>query len=221
MLISGKELIPPGNSLLFGQIYESNSILLQTALLEGKIEVYRQLIIGDDWEETKEAVSLLLQQCDLILATGGISVGDFDFVGKAMIENGVEPLFYKVKQKPGKPLFYGKKDNVQVFALPGNPGSVLSCFYQFVIPCLRQMNGLNPPIWHQAKLKTDFTKKTGLTHYLKGFATDSEVQILEAQESYKLNAFVRANCLVEIKEEQNFVAKDEAVNLFYFHEAWV
>jgi molybdopterin molybdotransferase len=74
---------------------------------------------------------------------------------------------------------------------------------------------------HQAKLKTDFTKKTGLTHYLKGFATDSEVQILEAQESYKLNAFVRANCLVEIKEEQNFLAKGEVVNLFYFHEAWV
>jgi molybdopterin molybdotransferase len=221
LLISGKELIPPGNPLLFGQIYESNSILLQTALLEGRIEVYRQLIIGDDWQETKEAISLLLQQCDLILATGGISVGDFDFVGKAMLENGVEPLFYKVKQKPGKPLFYGKKDTVQVFALPGNPGSVLSCFYQFVIPCIRQMTGLNPPIWRQATLKSDVTKKTGLTHYLKGFAKDSEVQILEAQESYKLNAFVSANCLVEIKEEQNFIAKGEVVNLFYFHEAWV
>lgn len=220
LLITGKELVKPGAELAFGQIYESNSLLLQTALQEGNISVAQTLVIGDNWEETLEAVKHLISTCDMVLATGGISVGDFDFVGKAFEANGVATLFYKVKQKPGKPLFYGKIGLTHVFGLPGNPGSVLNCFYQYVVPCLRKTIGLKPLSFEEAFLQKPWQKKAGLTHFLKGLAEGNLVKVLESQESYKLNAFVEANCLVEIPEEITEINTQTPVQIFYFKDAW-
>jgi molybdopterin molybdotransferase len=221
LLIAGKELVKPGNELAFGQIYESNSLLLHAALKEGNLSVAQTLIIGDNWEETVESVKHLTSSCDIVLATGGISVGDFDFVGKAFVFTGVETLFYKVKQKPGKPLFYGKNGNTHVFGLPGNPGSVLNCFYQFVVPCIRKMTGLKPLSFKEAFLQKPWQKKSGISHFLKGFAEANLVKILESQESYKLNAFVEANCLVEIPEEITEINTKNSVQVFYFRDAWL
>ena len=81
-----------------------------------------------------------MQQSDVVLLTGGISAGDYDFVLQAATECGVEKLFHKVKQRPGKPLYFGKKGNKLVFGLPGNPSSVLTCFYQYVIPALEKLS---------------------------------------------------------------------------------
>ena len=75
----------------------------------------------------------------MVLLTGGISVGDYDFVLQAATECGVEKLFHKIKQRPGKPLYFGKKENKLVFGLPGNPSSVLTCFYQYVISCIGEI----------------------------------------------------------------------------------
>ncbi len=220
LLITGKELVKPGNELAFGQIYESNSLLLQTALQEGNFRVAQTLIIGDHWEETLEAVKQLTSSCDIVLATGGISVGDFDFVGKAFEASGVNTLFHKIRQKPGKPLYYGKKDSTHVFGLPGNPGSVLNCFYHYVVPCLRRIVGLKPLSFHEIFLQKPMQKKAGLCYFLKGFAAGNLVKILESQESYKLNAFVEANCLIEIEEEISELETDLPVKIFYFSDAW-
>src|SRR5690606_7278960 len=78
---------------------------------------------------------------DLLILTGGISVGDYDFVGKALRELEVEEIFYKVNQKPGKPLFFGKKENTLIFALPGNPAAALTCFYLYILPSINKMMG--------------------------------------------------------------------------------
>lgn len=74
-----------------------------------------------------------MHNSDIIIATGGISVGDYDFVYQSFIENGVEDLFYKVAQKPGKPLYVGKRENTLFFGLPGNPAAALTCLYLYVI----------------------------------------------------------------------------------------
>lgn len=221
LLITGKELVKPGNEIAFGQIYESNSLLLQTALQEGNLKVTQTLIIGDHWEKTLEAVKQLTSTCDIVLATGGISVGDFDFVGKAFEASGVNTLFHKIRQKPGKPLYYGKKDSTHVFGLPGNPGSVLHCFYHYVVPCLRKIVGLKPLCFHEIFLQKPMQKKAGLCYFLKGFAEGNLVKILDSQESYKLNAFVEANCLVEIPEEITEINTQKLLKIFYFKDAWI
>jgi molybdopterin molybdotransferase len=120
---------------------------------------------------------------------------------QAADECGVEKLFHKVKQRPGKPLYFGKKGNKLVFGLPGNPSSVLTCFYQYVVPAIQKMNKRrNQLSVVQAPLSTSFQKVAGLTHFLKGFYDGETVAPLDAQESYRLSSFAKANCLIQVNE---------------------
>ena len=98
------------------------------------------LYATDKPEIVTDTLKKALQQSDVVLLTGGISVGDYDFVLQAATECGVEKLFHKIKQRPGKPLYFGKRENKLVFGLPGNPSSVLTCFYQYVIPALEKLS---------------------------------------------------------------------------------
>ena len=125
ILVTGDELIPSNESLTPGKIYESNSFMIQAAFRSIGYESTIQRV-KDDFEATKQQFATLIATNDLIIATGGISVGDYDYVGKALEELGTEQLFYKVKQKPGKPLYLGKNRNSYIFGLPGNPGAALS-----------------------------------------------------------------------------------------------
>ena len=212
IIITGNELVEAGNPLKDGQIYENNSITLQSALKELGIETRFSVRVRDDKDATFQFVKENLETADVLLITGGISVGDYDFVKESLEKAGVEKLFYKVRQKPGKPLFFGRKDNHYVFALPGNPASVLVCFYRYVQPFLRGLKGNANPFENKmiARLSNDFNKKDNLTHLLKGLLrNDGRVTILPDQESYKMNTFVQANCLVEISGEKRTVAKGE------------
>jgi len=147
--------------------------------------------------------------------TGGISVGDYDFVLQAATECGVEKLFHKIKQRPGKPLYFGKRGNKLVFGLPGNPSSVLTCFYQYVIPALEKLSkreiGLRTI---KVPLAKTFQKNTGLTHFLKGFYNGNAAVQLDAQESFRLRSFAKANCLIEIDEEIASLKEGELVNVY-------
>jgi molybdopterin molybdotransferase len=104
------------------------------------INVIKVLYATDKPEVVTGTLKKALDQADVVLLTGGISVGDYDFVLQAATECSVEKLFHKVKQRPGKPLYFGKKKNKLVFGLPGNPSSVLTCFYQYVIPALEKLS---------------------------------------------------------------------------------
>ncbi|MCH5683963.1 molybdopterin-binding protein [Niabella sp. W65] len=107
-----------------------------------------------------------LNRSDLVLLTGGVSVGDYDFVIKAADDCGVGTVFHKVKQRPGKPLFFGRKENKLVFGLPGNPSSVLTCFYMYVLPALAQLTqrplGLK---MLEVPLESNYTKQHPLVHF--------------------------------------------------------
>lgn len=217
ILTSGKELVSPGNPLGFGQVYESSSYTLKAALKEMGIPVTSMPIVEDDLVRIQASIEAALENSDILLVTGGISVGDYDFVNQAFENLGIEQLFYKIRQKPGKPLFAGKRGDKLVFGLPGNPGSTLTCFYQYVKPSILKMMGKDfseekTPL---LSLAGDFKKRLGLTHFMKGLVTQQEVKVLSDQESYKMNSFSQSNCLIEFEEEKEMFVKGDLVKVHF------
>jgi len=202
IIVTGDELQQPGKSLRHGQVYESNAFALKAALQQLYITNVDVLYAIDNLRLVATALEKALGQSDVVLLTGGISVGDYDFVLQAANECGVEKLFHKVKQRPGKPLYFGTKNNKLVFGLPGNPSSVLTCFYQYVIPALEKLSNKKPVLEIvRAPLSKPFQKSTALTHFLKGIYDGKTLTPLHAQESYRLSSFATANCLIQIDEE--------------------
>ena len=141
IVVTGNELVQPGTPLSYGKVYESNGCMLQSALYDAFYSEVNLYAVNDDFENTKKELEKALHANDVVLVSGGISVGDYDFVAQALKELEVETLFYKVNQKPGKPLFVGKQEEKMVFALPGNPAACLTCFYVYVLPTLLILSG--------------------------------------------------------------------------------
>ncbi len=216
IIVTGNELAEAGKPLKTGQIYESNSLALQSVLKDLHIQSLQTIKVSDKKKSTSEAIKTMMEKVDVLLITGGISVGDYDFVKESLQELEVNQLFYKIQQKPGKPLFFGKKENRFVFALPGNPASVLTCFYQYVKPFLEGLKGRTDFFQDKstACLSSDFDKKNDLTNFLKGRAENGEVTILSSQESYKMDSFAQANCLVEISGEKRKISQGEKIALW-------
>lgn len=201
IIVTGRELQTPGKPLQYGQVYESNSLALLAALRQMRLADATVTPADDRPDVVTGLLRERLQQNDVVLVTGGISVGDYDFVLKATQLCGVEQKFYKVRQRPGKPLYFGVKDQKIVFALPGNPASVLTCFYEYVAPVLYKMTGQQPTLRTlNVPLASDYRKPTALTHFLKGYYDGKTATPLEGQESYRLASFARANCLIVIGE---------------------
>ncbi len=203
LVITGNELQAPGEPLQHGKIYESNAVMLKKALNQAGISELRLLKVEDNYPATLNTINEALTESELVLISGGISVGDYDFVGDVLEELEVTQLFYKVKQKPGKPLFFGKKESKNVFALPGNPASSLSCFYMYVLPAINRLKGnleFNP-LTVKARTKSKFSKKGDRAQFLKAIYKDGEVEILEGQNSSMLHTFALANALVYMPAE--------------------
>lgn len=218
LLHTGKELVAPGNMLQHGQVYESNSVALRLALQSLPHEIIYIRYIDDDEIETTNMIEEALRQADFILLTGGVSVGDYDFVLSALEKNNVVQHFHKIKQKPGKPLYFGSKENCFVFGLPGNPGSVMTCFYHYVKPALLLYLG---SVGYNSRsillpIASTYTKNAGLTHFLKGKIVGTEICILDHQESYKMNSFALADGFIEIEEACIKKEKGELVKVYLF-----
>jgi molybdopterin molybdotransferase len=216
IIITGNEVVQPGNTLAPGQIYDSNSFGLKACLQQ--LHIHQVLIsyAKDDLAETESTIAKALAEHDLVLITGGVSVGDYDHVANACMNLGVQKHFHGVKQRPGKPLFFGTKENKFVFGLPGNPASVMSCFYQYVLPAIHVLSGITPTSPLKAKLAATFEKKAPLTFFLKGSVANGEVLILERQASFQLSPFVLANCWIELPETKTIFEKGEEVNIHPF-----
>jgi molybdopterin molybdotransferase len=215
IVTTGNELIPPGQELSYGKIYESNSKMLLSALYNLKFYDVTLYKIEDDYGKTVETLSTALNDNDLVLITGGISVGDYDFVGKALKALNVKELFYKVKQKPGKPLFFGKKNDTTIFALPGNPAAALSCFYVYVYIALQQMiqrSALELPRI-TATVSNAFQKKGDRPQFLKGIYSNGQIEILDGQNSSMLQTFALANALVFAPEAISDIKTGDAIEV--------
>lgn len=172
VIVTGNELQRPGNPLAYGQVYESNSFALTAALQP--LHIYNGNVqrVHDGPNVLTDVLQQALQSSDVVLLTGGMSVGDYDFVLQAATRCGVAPLFHKVKQRPGKPLYFGKKEEMLVFGLPDNPSSALTCFYLYVVPAMERMCRGNFGLRTvEAPLAKPYKKAAGLTHFLKAIST--------------------------------------------------
>lgn len=213
IVTTGNELVAPGQELKHGEIYESNSKMLQSVLYSLKFYDVTLHKVEDNYEKTVDLLKAVIDSNHLVLITGGISVGDYDFVGRALKELQVNEVFYKVKQKPGKPLFFGQKENTSIFALPGNPAAALTCFYKYVYIALQRMMDKNtlelPSV--QATSNTSFIKRGDRPQFLKAIYTDGEVTLLEGQNSSMLQTFALSNALVFLPEDTSTVTIGDAV----------
>ena len=212
IIVTGKELVHSGAILKEGMIYESNSAGLTAALKILGITPLSVEVIDDDERAIMRAINRTID-ADILILTGGASVGDYDFVPSALEKCGVQKVFHKVKQKPGKPLYFGVENQSLIFGLPGNPAAVLSCFYQYIRPVIQRFAGKPDSLYFTLPLATAYKKKPGLTHFLKGKVEEGKVLILESQESYMMNSFAHANCLIELEEEREVFEAGELVKV--------
>lgn len=212
IIVTGKELIVAGNPITKGKIFESNSIGLVSALQQLGLSPVSVAVIDDEEEDIINAITRQLQ-VDILILTGGVSVGDYDLVPAALEKCGVNKIFHKVKQKPGKPFYFGRCGQTLVFALPGNPAAVMSCYYEYVVLAISHFTHKNYFKRLLLPLANDFYKKAGLTYFLKGKTSEHDVAILNNQESYLLNSFAIADCLLELDEEKTEFKKGELVNI--------
>jgi molybdopterin molybdotransferase len=141
VIATGDETVPPGRRLRAGQIYDSNSHLLAAALEQMGVSPKRVRHVGDHPTALRNAVAAALRVSDVLIVTGGISVGDRDYLREVLVRERVKEHFWRVKQKPGKPIYFGQRGGRLVFGLPGNPASVFTCFYVYVYGALRKMAG--------------------------------------------------------------------------------
>ena len=219
IILTGRELQSPGQPLSAGQVYESNSFSLRGALAKAGVDETAVYFADDDLQTLTDVLAEALAANDLVILTGGVSVGDYDFVVEAAMRCGVEKIFHKVKQKPGKPLYFGTLGNKLIFGLPGNPSSVLNCFYQFVLPAVEAIAGkaVNERLV-EAILETPYEKTAGLTHFVKAIYHDGHVRPLGAQESFRMSSFASANSMIRLEEDRTSCSAGEKVMVYLLPE---
>lgn len=139
ILVTGSELVGAGDKIAEHQIRDSNTILLKGAISAIGAQVRRCLRVDDNQQAIEDALSEA--DADIILCTGGISVGRHDHVKAAAEAQGFTPLFWKIRQKPGKPLYFAQKGKLLLFGMPGNPMSAYMCFAHYVRPVITALHG--------------------------------------------------------------------------------
>jgi molybdopterin molybdotransferase len=209
---TGKELVKPGETIRLGEIYESNSFGLAAALAQLGIKPGQISAVDDEEDIILDCIHKNLK-ADILILTGGVSVGDYDLVAHALERAGVKKIFHKVKQKPGKPFYFGVFNQTLVFGLPGNPAAMLTCFYTYIVPAIEAFTKKTYFRKIQLPLASDYKKKAGLTHFLKGKIVGDAVMILDGQESYLMNSFALADCILELEEQKEIFLKGELMTL--------
>lgn len=219
LLITGSELVEPGRGLKPGEIWESNSTTLKAALAEVNIEPIFLGIARDSLLDLERRIQEGLKASDILLISGGISVGDYDFVREILLKLKINKIFWRVAVKPGKPTFFGKKGEKLVFGLPGNPVSALVTFLEFVRPAILKMGGHMDVLLHEreAILEEKLQKKGGRLNLLKGVFQEKNgmayVKSAGLQHSHILGSFARANCLIFLEKERKIFKPGEGVKI--------
>ena len=197
VLPTGSELRPPGTELDPGQIYESNSVLLAAQLASAGALAEIEPPVADDEETLRAALERGLA-ADVLLTSGGVSVGPHDLVKSLLAELGVEQVFWGVSVRPGKPFYFGVRDATLVFGLPGNPVSTLVGFELFVRPALAALQGASAPGPHYlpGRLARALRRNAGRDELVRALAHGDELEPLSGQESHMIVRAAAANALV-------------------------
>lgn len=203
IVATGNEFLHPGEKLVPGKIFESNGVMLRAALNEHGIKSSHNTC-EDNAQSLCNLLIELSKEKNILLITGGVSVGDYDFTPEALKQAGFEVIFHKINQKPGKPLLFAKRaDGVIAFGLPGNPQSVLSCYYQYVIPALYKLQGALSSNLYSCELPLikEVTNSSGKTLFIPSVISNEGVEALSGKGSHALQSFALANGVIELPPE--------------------
>ena len=232
VMATGDELVALGQPLTsLAQIYNSNTPTLKTLLSGLPVTIVDYGIIPDNLEQTVASVTRAMRECDVLITTAGVSVGDYDFL-TTVIERLGKINHYKVAMKPGKPFVFGEllgdKDNrlakpVLFFGLPGNPLSTLVGTSQLVIPSLWRLSGVNAndmPMLKTVKatLENDVRKSVGRKEFQRGFLSQQDngeftVNSFAKQQSHRIKQLSKANCLVVLAQDSGNLSAGESVQV--------
>ena len=220
---TGDELQQLGIPLTAGQIYDSNRYSLLGLLSElGGIEILDLGNVRDDCDRLRDVLLNAAAQADVILTSGGVSVGEADYIKQLLAEIG-EVVFWKIAMKPGRPLAYGKIGACHFFGLPGNPVAVMVTFQQFVRNALKKLMGqdIEPGFIFSATCTSPIRKIPGRTEFQRGIVSQEEngewvVRTTGAQGSGILSSISKANCYIVLPESQGNVAAGSRVHIQFF-----
>jgi molybdopterin molybdotransferase len=203
LLSTGSELVQPGGTLEPGQIYEANALMLAAALAVAGAEIVSAPSVPDDEASLRAALERGLE-CDVLVTSGGVSVGEHDLVRAVERELGVEEVFWRVAIKPGKPLAFGTRGDTLVFGLPGNPVSALVSAELFVKPALRALQGVAAPLprFEPARLGSDLRRNAERDEFVRARTrNDGDTVVVEplpGQESHMIASASAADALVHV-----------------------
>ncbi len=216
---TGDELRSLGEPLEAGQIYDSNRYTLHGMLTRLGVELLDLGVIRDDREAIRQAFRDAAAQADVVITSGGVSVGEADFVKQTLDELG-QVDFWKIAMKPGKPLAFGKLGAALFFGLPGNPVSVMATFYEFVQPALQIMQGMTAPLSLIVRVPcaTTLKKQAGRLEYQRGILQADANGVLTVsgsgrQGSHVLSSMSKANCFIILAAESTGVQAGELVEV--------
>ncbi len=207
IISTGDELAKPGEKLRPGQIYDSNSILLQSLLERCRAVVTSAENCSDDSDSLRKAIQSAAEN-EILIVSGGVSVGEHDLVQSTLRQLGAKIDIWRVAIKPGKPFLFGQLGQCFVFGLPGNPVSAFVTFLQFVRPAILKMMGANNVDLPKtaAKLTVDLTNDSDRAHYFRGKLENGKFAPIGRQESHALFGLSRSNALLRVENGASFKA---------------
>jgi len=218
IIVTGSELIEPGNKIELGRIYNSNLYMIAELAKKSRVEIVMREVIKDDKDYLCRLLSEALQTCDVIISSGGISMGRFDYMREVYNKLGVQEHFWKVAQKPGKPLFFGTLDSKLIFGLPGNPVSSFICYMEYIYPVLQDMQKKTKDFKQQAILTETFPVDSKKHRYLFGRSwIDSSGRLLcsptSKTGSHMVTAFLGSNCIMVSPPGKKFMKKGDKITI--------
>lgn len=223
IISTGDEMVNPESVPSPYQLRQSNGITIQSVVKKYNIEA-DTLHLNDDYEEIKKELSRCINQYDVLLMSGGVSMGKFDYLPKVCEELGIEKLFHKIKQRPGKPFWFGKnKDQKLVFAFPGNPVSVFMCLHRYFIPWLEkslEISGVSPMF---AVLQNDIDFPFALQYFAQVKLGVNELGQITAESvntngSGDFSHLADTNAFIELPLEQNSFKKGEVYKVWKYND---
>lgn len=203
---TGDELVDPGTpaaELQPGQIYDSNRLTVLSLLAQTPCELINLGRLADDEQQVLDALQNGASRCDVLITSGGVSVGDADFVTAAISQLG-QLEFWRLNLKPGKPLAFGRIGNCHIFGLPGNPVSTIVTLLLLTKPALLKIAGTDPqpPLRITARLQGSLNHPPGRTEFQRGILSNEggelRARVTGDQSSNRLSTFHGANCLIEV-----------------------
>ena len=218
IVITGDELLEVNETLVPGKIRNSNRYMVAAAVRETGAEPIIYPSVPDKLEDTKELLKKAETEADLVISTGGVSMGDFDLVRKALTDIADEVLFWKTKIKPGMPVFAAKKGKTVFLGLSGKPSGALLNFYLLAQPAIKKLSGRLTylPAKFKARLQNDFKKESrDRTRYLWAQAVFNEEWQVTHKNDKKMNSLLGYNALVEIPANSKPLQKGDLVNIIY------